>query len=581
MSSIFGGTNLQQNTAYQSLDFSGKGFIKARYSLVGATIQCFIKLVSGGNSVSIGSFSNTVSRLDIPVAYQQDKVRLEFISDKNLSFLQVDFEAQYSYQFGSGTRQQENGGISNSSFNCGYYSSGNNLATGNQAQQILSELGNIESLVSNLPVVNYSTELAALLTVLNSLISSVNTLPTQTYTTQLNGLQTAVDAIPVIDYNNRFNSVDTAIQAIRDKQNQGASINVPDYSSQLNSIQTRVNLLPSYSSQNDTANISTKVDDLAILVGGKASSSQANNIYSDTQAIKNTELPKLATGNQANNIQSSINSLNSSVANIPRNNYQAQLDRVEATGNSARTESQNIPRATYNSQLNAIQATANNANAGVTTLSSSQSTRFNSVDSSLSGISTQIASLSGSNGSAASVVSLNVSALVAPYVANNPERDLIYLLGAIATGYLAVGGVAVGVTANSVESGDPASIFGKVIGSGWYSTNASGRFFTIDLGLNKTTRNIVLTGLGMQSYDFGGGFPVTLAISGSNNNSTYTSINTWSSIGFTADQQWKYTTFSNSVAYRYLRITQSGLTSTGSNYLGFRELRLYGTINNP
>lgn len=298
MSSIFSRTNLQQDTVYQSLDFSGKGFIKARYSLVGATIQCFIKSTSGGNSVSIGNFSNTISRLDIPVAYQQDKVKLEFISDKNLSYLQVDFEAQYNYVFGLGS-QQENGGIPNSSFK------------------------------------------------------------------------------------------------------------------------------------------------------------------------------------------------------------------------------------------------------------------------------------------SSSVVNLNATTLIVPYSVNNFARDLIYALGAIEGGYSGVAPSVVEVTANSTEAGDSNQLLNKN-SSGWYSSNVAGGYLTLDFGKNKTTRTIVNTGLGFQGSQSGAiGSPMNLIISGSNNGTSFTTIQTWSGLGITAAYQWKFLIFPNSIAYRYIRIAQSGLNNANTNYFSCASLNFYGTINNP
>lgn len=208
---------------------------------------------------------------------------------------------------------------------------------------------------------------------------------------------------------------------------------------------------------------------------------------------------------------------------------------------------------------------------------------FVAVNTKLDTISSQVTTIGNNLVAPGSVINLNATEFIAPLILNQPWLDLTHLLGSADSGFVNPGGVAVNVVGNSTEGGTANSLLSKSFGvSAWYSTNSSGRTLTIDFGFNKTSRTIKLTGLGFQSYDVGGGtYPVSLIIAGSNNGSTFTTINTWSAIGFNADAQWKYTTFSNTTAYRYIRITQSGLNTIGNNYFSCRELRFYGSIQNP
>lgn len=383
---------------------------------------------------------------------------------------------------------------------------------------------------------------------------------------------------------------------------------------QLTRIENTANAIPTYNASNGVAQLIGGQSNQAIIIGG---------ISSDTQAIRNNDIPRLATGNQVNALSSSIASGRNESNAIPRNTYNAQLDATQATGNATRTESQNIPRVTYNTQLaniqtgvnnipvqtysvalgniqttsdnvlintnniprasysnqlNAIQDTSNTSNFGISNVRSEQSGRFNSVDSNLSTLLSQVSGLTGSSGTASSVVNLNNTTLIVPYSVNSYARDLIYALGATETGYAPMSPTTVEIIANSTGLGDANNLINKNV-NGWYSTNVSGRNLTLDFGKNKNTRTIAINGLGFKSQNVGS--PVNLLISGSNDGTNFNDIQTWSGLGITGIGQWKFIVFSNSIIYRYIRIAMIGFNTAGTNQFGSLALLFYGTINNP
>lgn len=450
------------------------------------------------------------------------------------------------------------------------------LATSNQVNQQAIVIGGVRTDVANLQssVNAVRTESANIpRNIYNAQLSSIkndiNTIPTNVYNAQLTALQSSVNNIPTYNGSNAIAALDVQVGLI---PRTNYSSNFLTVGNQLTRIENTANAIPTYNASSGVAQLIGGQSNQAIVIGG---------ISSDTQTIKNNDIPRLATGNQVNALSSSIASGRNESNAIPRNTYNAQLDTIQATENATRTESQNIPRNIYNTQIANAASQSAIANASVQTVRTEQSSRFNNVDSGISGLSGQISGLTSSNGTASSVVNLNATALIVPYSVNNFARDLIYALGAIEGGYSGVAPSVVEVTANFTDAGDSNQLLNKN-SSGWYSSNVAGGYFTLDFGKNKTTRTIVITGLGFQGSQSGAiGSPINLIISGSNNGTSFTTIQTWSGLGITASYQWKFLIFSNSIAYRYIRIAQSGLNNANTNYFACASLNFYGTINNP
>jgi hypothetical protein len=426
-----------------------------------------------------------------------------------------------------------------------------------------------------------ATDLFALLQILNALTITASNLPTQTYDIQLSNLQATVDAtelitssIPTDRYHDRFNSVQAQLDGIAANQGQSSNISVPSYDVQLdriednqsaqgdklNSIQSKVNQLPTFNPQSDLADVNTKLDNQAILIGGRASSTQANSIKSDTQFIKDA-IPTLATGNQSGTINNNLVTLNSAVGAIPRNIYNDQFSRLETIALAGRNEGNGISRNTYNAQLNLIQAHANGANvaaanAGVQGANAArQATAANvGVQSALTKLDQLLAGSSGSS----SVYG----------------DELIGLLG-----YTNQENTKFSVTASSILIGTPSLLTNKS-DQDFLTQNAANSWIRIDFGTNNASRRITLTGLGLRSRVDNAAHPLNLVIEGSLDNSTWTTIYTWQNIGFTAPYQWRLSpAIGNVTPYRYIRIRQPGTNVGGQNYLGISEINCYGSLN--
>lgn len=163
------------------------------------------------------------------------------------------------------------------------------------------------------------------------------------------------------------------------------------------------------------------------------------------------------------------------------------------------------------------------------------------------------------------------------YDAANPTNDLINLLGTNngAVAYASPHPSKISITASSTSIGSVATLLNRANGD-WASNSVANSSVTIDF---TTARSIVLTGIGLQSWATNTRYPVNVVIAGSNDGTTFTTINTWSSIGFTAMNQFRFTTFSNTTAYRYLRVSLSGLDSQNENFLTLGEIYLYGTLS--
>lgn len=73
--------------------------------------------------------------------------------------------------------------------------------------------------------------------------------------------------------------------------------------------------------------------------------------------------------------------------------------------------------------------------------------------------------------------------------------------------------------------------------------------------------------------------PVQLLLEGSNNDSTWTTISNPTGLTWSTTGQFRSWTFAGSgVAYRYLRITQVGVNTSGSNYFIIGDVEFYGSF---
>lgn len=427
-----------------------------------------------------------------------------------------------------------------------------NCATSSQANALQSSLnsqaiviGGISNSVSNLPTQTYNAQITQLQNTVNATLNAVNALPN--YSTSIGNIQTSVTSLS-----------NQVAQVIGGQANQATS-------NQVSSLQATTNNIPRYNAQSDISVLSSQVGAIP-----------TTNYSSNFSVV----------GNQLTALQSTANATQSRVNAIPNGTYNAQLDRIESNVISARAEGQNIPRAiynqpianlatqiggiptnTYNTQFNAVYANqASQANsialAAVSTKIDNLQLAVNSINAGVSGGSTIL--VSNTLGTA----TLNLS---------NADRDLIYLIGASSTGYTNPTGIAITVTASANPNGDQTTypfdrsytdfIFGG-------SVNA---WLQVDFG---SSRSVTPNAIGWKARSDLSYNPVTLLIQGSNNGTSWTTLNTWITGGFTANQ-WKYQSFSNSTGYRYMRFQLSGTDNLGSYYLGGQEARIYGSSTNP
>lgn len=174
----------------------------------------------------------------------------------------------------------------------------------------------------------------------------------------------------------------------------------------------------------------------------------------------------------------------------------------------------------------------------------------------------------GNNG-----VSISSTLATATLNLSNPDRDLIYLLGAGSSGFVNPAPGLITLSGSSAIDGipwnrntvDPFTVGGAV--------NA---YLEIDF---LPTRTCAINGLGWLPRADNSYYPNVLLIQGADDGSSWTTIYTWTTGGFLG--QWKYQTFSNNTGYRYIRFQLSGTDSNGSYYVSGLELRIYGSVTNP
>lgn len=509
---------------------------------------------------------------------------------------------------------------------------GTSNATANAISPIYADTQNIRN--NQLP--NLGSSIAAV----NNQVAMV--IGGQSNQATFNQVNAIVQQIPTLATGNQVNQQAIVIGGVRtdvaNLQNRvdavrAESANIPRniYNAQLSSIQSSVNNIPTYNGSNAIANVQSSLSSQAILIGGIPTNTYNASIsnvqtQSDNIASQVGQIPRLiyssnfsAVGNQLSAIQTTDNSIQNRVNSIPNGTYNVQLDAIQATGNATRTESQNIPRVTYNTQLANIQTGVNNipvqtynvalGNIQATTntvltntnnipranhsnqLTAIQNSvnaiptnvytsNFTTVNTKLDNISTQISGISSSGGSgASSVVALNLTSLIVPFNVNNAALDLLWCLGAGDLGYVNPNPSRVTVSASSSVQGLLTDLTGRN-NSDWASNNVANQWVMFDFGFSSSIRKAMIKTIGLQGRSNLDTIWATLLIEGSNDLTTWITLLNWDTGGHDS-LQWKYTSFTNNIFYRYLRINQLALNASGNDYLGLSEIRLYGTINNP
>jgi len=157
-------------------------------------------------------------------------------------------------------------------------------------------------------------------------------------------------------------------------------------------------------------------------------------------------------------------------------------------------------------------------------------------------------------------------------------NDLITLLGTNNSVFTNPHPIKTTNSASSVGSGT-VQMFTDRVDNELQSNNVENSWIQVDIANNDTSRRVILTGLGLKSRSSTASSPVGVVIEGSNNASTFTLIHTWSSIGFTAGNQWRGVAFNNNISYRYVRIRQPGASTSSNNFFTLNEVALYGVLN--
>lgn len=164
------------------------------------------------------------------------------------------------------------------------------------------------------------------------------------------------------------------------------------------------------------------------------------------------------------------------------------------------------------------------------------------------------------------------------YDLGNPTNDLINLLGTNngSAAFTNPHPAKITNTAISALAG-AVSDFTNRANSDFNTDLNSNAWVQVDFGSSRTVR---LTGVGLKSRSLNTShMPLRIIIEGSNDNITFTQIFDWTNIGFTATNQDKFTPFTQSPSYRYIRLRQPVANSSGANYLTVGEIYFYGNIN--
>lgn len=200
-------------------------------------------------------------------------------------------------------------------------------------------------------------------------------------------------------------------------------------------------------------------------------------------------------------------------------------------------------------------------------------TRLQTVDAALAQIQADIGNISGGGSGGIGGLSFDRN-----FDLLNPDDDLIYLLGTNdnRVAYANPHPSKIAVSASSIQIGSVTLLTDRLDGD-FLTTNTANSWVQIDLARD-IGRLVQINGVGLKSRIDNAAHPNNLIIEGSNDGISFFNIFDWDNIGYTAPYQWKYTTFAKSSAYRYIRIRQPNLNTSGQNFLGISEINLYGTL---
>lgn len=164
-------------------------------------------------------------------------------------------------------------------------------------------------------------------------------------------------------------------------------------------------------------------------------------------------------------------------------------------------------------------------------------------------------------------------------------QGLIYFLGTnrYSSGFVNPSGISVATSLSSqldVRSGSYATDRASGAALSSHTQNTVSSWWKIDIGLNNTSRRIEPTNLAIrQRQDDPSHLHQSLSIDGSNNDSSWTQIGSVSDGGLAESQgAWNIISLSNSPV-RYIRITQTGVNTTGANYFTVGEVEIFGTVS--
>ncbi len=110
-----------------------------------------------------------------------------------------------------------------------------------------------------------------------------------------------------------------------------------------------------------------------------------------------------------------------------------------------------------------------------------------------------------------------------------------------------------------------------------HTTNVAGSWWKIDLG----TRRVEVDHYGLRGREDSGQLLRNWKLQGSNDDSTWTDLDTQTSNASITAGTWFDGSVANATSWRYLRILQTGVNSSGQNYLTLGGFEVWGTISQP
>jgi hypothetical protein len=136
------------------------------------------------------------------------------------------------------------------------------------------------------------------------------------------------------------------------------------------------------------------------------------------------------------------------------------------------------------------------------------------------------------------------------------------------------------ISASSVSgSYAAANAFDGTPGSKWVSVGGAPAWLQYDYGSGNTE---VVTGYYLENSEYAlaqaiADSPKTWQLQGSNNGSSWTNLDSQTGVSFSARNETKYYSFTNTTAYRYYRLNVTNTGGGGSSPIAIADLRLMGT----